>query len=253
MTQAVRLPHRSILLSVPTAAAPSSDRLSVQILCAANGVVPPPAPDTPKVPRIPDLDCSSRAHRCRRRRVQGVPLIRSWATPERVNHRVRSNSVDPSGSSFGAAERLGAPATCGTSQACRHAAIGYGPRRVLNRERRRNRMSHSVRSVKLLARSCPNRWLDVPVNGCSSVRRMTRLTRDTARCEACSAGGSSAARCRQHATVGSPRSFPIAAAWGAHQTLNLKCSTSPSFTTYSLPSSRQRPASLAPDSPRYLM
>ena len=37
------------------------------------------------------------------------------------------------------------------------------------------------------------------------------------------------------------------------QTLNLKCSTSPSRTRYSLPSSRSRPASRAPDSPLYLM
>ena len=37
------------------------------------------------------------------------------------------------------------------------------------------------------------------------------------------------------------------------QTLKRKCSTSPSWTRYSLPSRRRRPASRAPDSPRYLM
>ena len=37
------------------------------------------------------------------------------------------------------------------------------------------------------------------------------------------------------------------------QTLNRKCRTSPSCTRYSLPSRRSRPASRAPDSPRYLM
>lgn len=37
------------------------------------------------------------------------------------------------------------------------------------------------------------------------------------------------------------------------QTLKRKCSTSPSCTRYSLPSRRRRPASRAPDSPRYLM
>jgi hypothetical protein len=38
-----------------------------------------------------------------------------------------------------------------------------------------------------------------------------------------------------------------------HQTLNLKWSTSPSCTMYSLPSSRKRPTSRAPDSPLCLM
>src|SRR3546814_2504246 len=35
------------------------------------------------------------------------------------------------------------------------------------------------------------------------------------------------------------------------QTLKRKCSTSPSWTRYSLPSRRRRPASRAPDSPLY--
>src|SRR5690606_40523685 len=38
-----------------------------------------------------------------------------------------------------------------------------------------------------------------------------------------------------------------------HQTLNRKCRISPSWTRYSLPSRRMRPASRAPASPRYLM
>ena len=40
---------------------------------------------------------------------------------------------------------------------------------------------------------------------------------------------------------------------GAGQTLNRKFSTSPSLTTYSLPSARILPASLAPASPLYWM
>ena|SRR5690606_23904631 len=47
--------------------------------------------------------------------------------------------------------------------------------------------------------------------------------------------------------------FSLADPAAQAQTLNRKCSTSPSFTRYSLPSSRNRPTSRAPDSPRYWM
>ncbi len=60
--------------------------------------------------------------------------------------------------------------------------------------------------------------------------------------------------CQQEAAVPTAISWCLRERCGARaQTLKRKCRMSPSCTRYSLPSSRSRPASLAPASPRYLM
>ena len=102
-------------------------------------------------------------------------------------------------------------------------------------------LTGAFRAVNGQARNFPDRQIGKPTNrqaGDGRARRRRARTQELAEADNCGQ-----ARCRQRPSERR----------ATDQTLKRKCSTSPSWTRYSLPSSRNRPASRAPASPRYLM